>query len=369
MLAMMTSSLGSACGRSKGQEAPAGEETTSTEEQVTIRVDASIERKTLDELIAESTLIVIGELETVYPSRWSTADGKFPTDAWIEDVMDAMRDYTIYTEVDILVTRVLKGELAGKTVRVRTFGGQVGQVRLVIEGYPSVVGQVRVRPDIERYPSFEFGRTFLLFLHPDAGLGCDVGAEHLTLRGAIQGMFTISDGKAISIRDEFPLDELLARIQEGALWTPAPTATFSPDYLITKLRVDVVRYIRHGQIDASLEESLLSELSAAYSSILKGESNTTIHQLEAFINEMRAQRGEKIAETTADDLITKAQAIIAALSHTPTPTSTDTPTVIPTDTPIKTSTDTPTPTPTAIPTDTLTSVPTDTPTPTASPAR
>ncbi len=129
---------------------------------VVIQGHASLPAMTLDEVITESALIVIGKLAHVYPSRWNTDDGKMPTAPWIQDVLDAMGDgYDIFTEVDILVSEVLKGEVREGTVRICILGGEVEGVRSSLEGYPSIVGAVQNSP-AQDYPTLDFDHTYIL---------------------------------------------------------------------------------------------------------------------------------------------------------------------------------------------------------------
>ncbi|MFC2094016.1 T9SS type A sorting domain-containing protein [Bacteroidota bacterium] len=59
-----------------------------------------------------------------------------------------------------------------------------------------------------------------------------------------------------------------------------------------------------------LENSLISSLNNAKKSLGKGNTGAAINQLEAFINKIEDQRGNKIDEEDADELIADAQAII-----------------------------------------------------------
>jgi hypothetical protein len=324
-----------------------------------INAEASLVAKTVDDLIAESTLIVTGQLEAIYPSRWGTESGTLPPGIAARDALP-MYSIAIYTEVDIQVTEVLKGRLEGDAVLVRTFGGQVDQVRMSIEGYPW----------------FEFGRTYLLFLRPGSGPWHDVGDAHYSVHGANQGLFVISDGKVSSVRDEFALGELLDRIHKGALWTAAPTPTYSADHLLVVLRVEMLRHSERGRMDASISDILLTRIEAVEKSLLQAEFGEAIYTLEDFIAEVQAQRGGLIVEAAADDLIAQARAIIAALSEahlisltpspTPAPSEVEGPTETSTGTPAETPSATETPTDT--PTETGTPTPTDTPTQTETPS-
>jgi hypothetical protein len=62
----------------------------------------------------------------------------------------------------------------------------------------------------------------------------------------------------------------------------------------------------------SLEVKLQNALSAL-DDVKKGNTNSAVAKLEAFINEVNAQRGNKIADAEADALIAAAQAVIDSL--------------------------------------------------------
>jgi len=64
------------------------------------------------------------------------------------------------------------------------------------------------------------------------------------------------------------------------------------------------------ELPDGLEKSLISKLDGAISALEKGQDNAAINKLNAFINEVDAQRGKKITEEQADDLIAEAQRII-----------------------------------------------------------
>ncbi len=61
------------------------------------------------------------------------------------------------------------------------------------------------------------------------------------------------------------------------------------------------------------ENSLVSKLENAIDSIQKGQANAAVNKLEAYINQVEAQRGKKITNEQADELIAAAQQIIDLL--------------------------------------------------------
>ena len=67
------------------------------------------------------------------------------------------------------------------------------------------------------------------------------------------------------------------------------------------------------ELPAGIENSLVSKLKNAIDSIQKAQEKAAANKLEAFINEVEAQRGKKIPEADADALIALAQEIIDIL--------------------------------------------------------
>src|SRR5258706_21626 len=100
-----------------------------------------------------------------------------------------------------------------------------------------------------------------------------------------------------------------------ATYTPTATATAtpSPAQALQTLQQSVANYVASGQIDSQMKNSLESKLQAAASSLSKGQTNAAINQLNAFINQVQAQRGKKITSAAADYLIAKARAISNSL--------------------------------------------------------
>ncbi len=148
---------------------------------------------------------------------------------------------------------------------------------------------------------------------------------------------------------------------------------------LERLKFSTGRYVRHLEIDVSLEHSLFQKLHAASASLQAGEVGIAIQWLEAFLAEVEAERGGKISEAAAEDLLAQARHILALLSatatitvtptlpvtETPTPTPTETPLV--TETPTATEVVTETPTPTLMETPVMTEIPTATEFPTETP--
>jgi hypothetical protein len=144
--------------------------------------------------------------------------------------------------------------------------------------------------------------------------------------------------------------------------------------LLAALRVSVVDYAGNGQADPKIEKSLLNKIDVIQKSLEKEmdgkgtgnkDYNEIIGKLNAFINEVQAQRGKKISTNAADDLVNQVNTIIDLLasSDSLTPTITFTPVITQTGTSIPTLTQTP-----ASPTDIVTPTPTPSPTGAESPA-
>jgi hypothetical protein len=97
-----------------------------------------------------------------------------------------------------------------------------------------------------------------------------------------------------------------------------PTATLLPTDTPAPTGVDLVRalidqvnsFAAGGDIDGNMVNSLLSQLQAAQASLERGNLNAASGQLGAFIHHVEAQRGKKISESAAADLISQAQAIL-----------------------------------------------------------
>jgi hypothetical protein len=83
---------------------------------------------------------------------------------------------------------------------------------------------------------------------------------------------------------------------------------------------DAIMHLAEDVSDLNLPKgttnSLLAKLHEAYQKLIDGNDKNdvaAINKLEAFINAVEAQRGKKITEADADNLITQAQAIIDKL--------------------------------------------------------
>lgn len=166
-------------------------------EPIIITRYASVAEMSLEEIITESDLIVIGEFISILPSRWSTDNGRLPGNATIDSV--SQQRLTIFTDSIFQVNQYLKGETQNSTIRIRTFGGQVGQDRMIVSGGLS----------------YKTEQAYLLFLSHDTGATADIDPGDFLATGVYQGVYEILDGKAKSREDEWSLEELLAHIEQS----------------------------------------------------------------------------------------------------------------------------------------------------------
>jgi len=171
-------------------------------EPITITAYASEAKLSLDDLIGMADLIVIGDFVNFHPSRWNTPDGKLPDNATIETI--SRQRLSIFSDSEFHIAKYLKGDTQDPVIRIRTFGGQVGEDRMIISDEPT----------------YETGKTYVLFLFHDTGTTSEVAP------GAYYGTsspYEVKDGKAISADDEWVLDELIAYIQNSLSQTPSQT--------------------------------------------------------------------------------------------------------------------------------------------------
>jgi hypothetical protein len=91
--------------------------------------------------------------------------------------------------------------------------------------------------------------------------------------------------------------------------TDATLTVLSPADATTNLLAKV----DNAGLDHGSQNALDSKLQAAIDSFSRGDTTAGANQLGAFINQVRAQRGKKIAPATADDFLAYAQRIIDAV--------------------------------------------------------
>jgi hypothetical protein len=115
----------------------------------------SIRRASLDRLVAENAIVVVGHIADVY-SHWN-ADGTF-----------------ILSDVRVVVDDALKGDAGQREFVFTAMGGTVGELSTVIVGGPEI----------------EVGHKYLLFLNREDVPGL---SNALMVRDLSQGIFDIVD--------------------------------------------------------------------------------------------------------------------------------------------------------------------------------
>jgi hypothetical protein len=99
-----------------------------------------------------------------------------------------------------------------------------------------------------------------------------------------------------------------ARAQTGDECPLVPT--------ISSLTACVQQASETGNIDnQGVANSLLIKLDAAQTAFDRGQSAVAIHQLKAFIHEVRAQAGKHIDAAHAEHMVMHARAVIQVLEH------------------------------------------------------
>ncbi len=154
----------------------------------------------LNDLIGVAELIVLGQVEVVYPSRWNTPDGKLPEGMTIYTLSPDV--LPLFTDVEFRIGQTLKGDAGGKErVRVRTIGGEY-------EGMPF---------RYQNLPLLDLGQKYLLFLerYPERPTA-PIDPDHYVITDA----FAIADGQAIAMKHggyDVPLEAIpfLLRMPQG----------------------------------------------------------------------------------------------------------------------------------------------------------
>ncbi|MFC2038223.1 hypothetical protein ACFLUG_00420 [Chloroflexota bacterium] len=76
----------------------------------------------------------------------------------------------------------------------------------------------------------------------------------------------------------------------------------------------VITEVENLYLPQGMENSIVSKLDNAVKSLEKSNIESAVNQLEAFINQVEAQRGKKLTDEQADDLIDKVRTIIDVIS-------------------------------------------------------
>lgn len=181
-----------------------------------------------EELIKLVDLIVIGQFIEVQPSRWNTPSGNLPDDATLDTV--SKNKWSIFTDYKFMITNYIKNDTKEPIISIRIFQGEVGQDRMIADSQPS----------------YEVGKEYLLFLFIDNGPTSSVSP------GAYYGTsspYQVTNNKAISNKDEWQLEDLIAYIQKIISEPPqtptelipeqTPSATMTPEIIISETETPV----------------------------------------------------------------------------------------------------------------------------------
>lgn len=162
-------------------------------EPIVITAYASEAKLSLDDLITAADVIAVGNFVGFHSSRWSTLNGKLPENATLEWV--SRQRIIIFKDSDFQVTQYIKGNKQKEIISIRTLGGKVDEDEMIVSDEPV----------------YEPGKTYLLFLFLETGPTAKVAP------GAYYGTsfpYEVRDGKVVSARDEWALEDLIAYIEK-----------------------------------------------------------------------------------------------------------------------------------------------------------
>ena len=170
---------------------------TEKKEPVVLQTSASLVEMSLEDLIVDSELIVIGKITTTFPSYWMRQNEKNVQDATLDEIL--ADDGWLFTDSILAITDVIKGVPEDSIIRVRTFIGKTAEIQV----YNS------------SEPEYQEGQVYLLFLEKDTGPTQIVEPGDYIANGAIQGVCEIIDSKAVSCcGEEWEINELIAHIRQ-----------------------------------------------------------------------------------------------------------------------------------------------------------
>jgi len=178
----------------------------------TYRMSSAIIKMNVDYLINHADLIVIGKITNAYPNQWSTSNGKLPS---MTNRPTLSAHLTIISDKNFQIDQIIKGDSGNTSIRIRIYGGTVGNYRVIAELEPTLM----------------IGEEYLLFLKPNTGSTKDIFPGNFQILGVSQGAYLIKDGKAKQVNgtDEWALNDLMVYIQKslsGSLTnSPSPTST------------------------------------------------------------------------------------------------------------------------------------------------
>jgi len=95
-------------------------------------------------------------------------------------------------------------------------------------------------------------------------------------------------------------------------YTCSVTAAFAPEP-VTLLQLAMIPQVVNLGLPAGIESSFLTKLYTALDSVDAGRNRSAASTLNAFVNQIEAQRGRKVSDADADGLVSDAEATIALL--------------------------------------------------------
>lgn len=163
-------------------------------EPVTFTAHGTLRELTIDDLIKEAEIIVIGRVEERLPSLWKNQRQGKPQDATADEIFMAEG---LFTDSIFAVTETIKGGGLPPTIRVRMFTGETEQVRWLNSSEPD----------------YQPGNVYILFLVADFGPTQAVNPGDYIAVNALDGVYEVIDDKAVSKTDEWNLNDLLEYIR------------------------------------------------------------------------------------------------------------------------------------------------------------
>ena len=127
-------------------------------------------------------------------------------------------------------------------------------------------------------------------------------------------IFMAACGSVPTTTDKTPSGTATAMTSE----TPSGMGTGTPGNTSLTGNVDeliamVTNYVTSGEITGQAELGLLAKLTTIQQKVMNGQTEAAANEMGAFVNEVQAQAGKKIAEPAATALIAKAQQVAAEL--------------------------------------------------------
>jgi len=98
--------------------------------------------------------------------------------------------------------------------------------------------------------------------------------------------------------------------------TKSMTITVNPEITVktpAEAISDMIAQVKSFGLPKGIETSLTAKLNAAIAALERGNEKTAINNLNAFMNEVKAQQGKKLTDAQANTLSTKAQMIIQSI--------------------------------------------------------